>query len=412
MRAEVVSVGTELLLGEIVDTNSAWLSARLADAGYDVFWSGRVGDNLDRVVAALEQALRRSQVVITTGGLGSTDDDLTRTAVARVVGETPFVDETLEAGLRAWCARSSVPFQDIMRQQALRIASAESLPNRVGTAPGWLVRLPDDRFVVTLPGPPREMGAMWEEQALPRLPRLPWHLLRHTFKTCGIGEGKVFEMLGDWVKPSNPSVATYAKRDGVHVRVGARAEGGDAAVRLAAPVLEAVRAILGASVWGENDDELAGRIVEVLRAQGARLATIESLTGGQVAQEITAVSGVSDVYLGGAVAYDPFVKMRLGVDRDIIVRHGVVSEETARAMAEACAGWFGCAYALATTGVAGPSELEGKPPGTVFVAVRGPRGTVVRELRYAARSRAQVQERATFAALTLLWRVATTGSGG
>lgn len=408
MRAEVVSVGTELLLGEIIDTNSAWLSARLADAGYDVYWSSRVGDNFDRVVAALEQALARSEIVITTGGLGSTDDDMTRSAVAHVMGETPFIDADIEAQLRAWFERSKVAYLDIMRHQALRIASAESLPNRVGTAPGWFVRRPDGRVIVTLPGPPREMQAMWAEQALPRMAKPASHLLRHTVKTCGVGEGRVFEMLGDWVKSANPSVATYAKRDGVHVRIGAKADSADAASVLAAPTVEAVRAILGPHVWGENDDELAGRITEVLRVQGACLSSIESITGGQIAREITAVAGVSDVYQGGAVAYDPFVKVRFGVDRDIIASHGVVSEETARAMAEACAAWFSSAYAVATTGVAGPAELEGKCPGTVFLAVRGPKGTVVREARYAARSRAQVQERATFAALSLLWTVATS----
>jgi nicotinamide-nucleotide amidase len=409
MRAEVLSIGTELLLGEIVDTNSAWLSARLADAGWDVYWSGRVGDNLERVVEALELALRRSDIVVTSGGLGSTDDDLTRSAVARIVGEEPAIDPRLEAHLRDWFARANLAWQDLMLKQATRIPSAVSLPNRVGTAPGWLVPV-RDRFIVTLPGPPRELQAMWIEQAEPRLPKAGGFLLRHSFKTWGIGEGRVFELLGALVKPANPSVATYAKRDGVHVRVAAKAANPVEAASLAGPVIEEVRERLAGSVWGEGEDTLVGQICEVLRGRGHRLSTVESITGGLIAHEITSVAGVSDVYAGGAVAYDPAVKVRIGVPSETVERFGVVSEETARAMAEACTAWFETEYAIATTGVAGPTDLEGKPPGTVWMAIRGPGGTAARRLASSSRSRAQIQERSTFAALGQLWRALNEGT--
>ncbi|NDD29414.1 MAG: CinA family nicotinamide mononucleotide deamidase-related protein [Proteobacteria bacterium] len=411
LRAEVVSVGTELLLGETVDTNSAWLSARLADAGYDVYWSSRVGDNLERVVAALERALGRSDIVLTTGGLGSTDDDLTREAVARIAGEPMFVDAVLEADLRRGYRDVGLPFSDLTLRQAQRIASAEALPNRVGTAPGWFVRLPEGRIIATLPGPPRELQAMYDAQLAPRLPSSGSVLHRHTFKTHGLGEGRVFEMLGDWMRSANPSVATYARPDGVHVRIACQASDEASAVARAAPAVDAVRAILGTAVWGVNDDTLAARVAEALRLQGGRLATVESLTGGQVAQIITAVAGVSDVYVGGVVAYDPQVKVRLGVDIDVIGEHGVVSAQTAEAMARACASWFGCTHAVATTGVAGPSPLEDKAPGTAFVAAHSPLGTQVRALRLRAGSRAQVQERAAYAALTLLWEALSPGVG-
>lgn len=408
MRVEILSIGTELLLGEVIDTNSGWLAGRLADAGYDVYWSQRVGDNLARVVAALRQALERSDIVVTSGGLGSTDDDLTRDAVAAVVGETQFIDDVLEERLRDWYARSNVPFQDTINRQAARIPSAVPLDNQVGTAPGWLVRMlaptGGEKFIVTLPGPPRELQAMWTEEAAPRLPPPGSFLLRRTFKTCGVSEAGIFELLRELTTSQNPSVATYAERDGVHVRVAAQATSKSCAESMAAPVLKRVRDVLGTYVWGEDDETLVGRIAESLRQRGQWMSSIESITGGRIATEITAVGGVSDVYRGGLVAYDPAVKQQIGVPKETILLHGVVSEETAVAMAEACARFMRSDYAIATTGVAGPEPLEGKPPGTVYVAVHAPHGTQARLLTYASRSRAQIQERTTFAALSVLWR--------
>jgi|GEM_PF-193379 len=282
-RAELISVGTELLLGEIVDTNSAWLAADLARRGVDVLWSARVGDNQKRIEHLVAQALTRSDLVVLGGGLGPTDDDLTRDAVAAVVGEEQRLDEGLVAWLREYFATTGRPMPERNLQQARVIPSAEVLPNPIGTAPGWLVRTERDgrrRYIVTLPGPPRELKRMWEEQAVPRLPFPTARIFTRTYKTNGLGESLVAERLGDLTKGANPSVATYAKRDGVHVRVAAKGSDLGAAMELARPTLEAVERALAGSVWGVDDDDMATLVLKRLTERGLRLAVAEGASGG------------------------------------------------------------------------------------------------------------------------------------
>jgi nicotinamide-nucleotide amidase len=403
MKAEILAIGTELLLGEIVDTNSAWLAARLADLGVEVWWSVRLGDDLDRVVEALRQALGRCDLVITVGGLGPTDDDITREAVARVIGEEPRVDPALEASLRRYFAERGRTMPEMNLKQAWLVPSAQSLPNPLGTAPGWLVRH-QGRIIVTLPGPPWEMERMWLEEALPRLQLPSATLFRRTFKTWGLGESAVAELLGSWTRCPEPRVATYARLDGIHVRVAARGSTLEEAQARAAPALAAVEAALGPFIWGYDDDTLAGLARQLLMERGATLATLESLTGGMLGQEICAVPGASDVYLGGGVAYSASAKARFGVPSEVLERSGTVAEETARHMARAACRWFGADWGLATTGVAGPAEIEGKPVGTVFVGLQGPGREEVKALSLGPRPRHVVRQRTVYAALALLWR--------
>ncbi|HNQ98998.1 MAG TPA: CinA family nicotinamide mononucleotide deamidase-related protein [Trueperaceae bacterium] len=281
--AEVIAVGTELLLGEVVDTNSARVAADLAEVGVDVYWSQRVGDNQARIVAALDAALDRSDLVVMTGGLGPTDDDLTREAIAALLGEAQTVDPGLEAWLRRRFAANGREMPASNLRQAHVIPSSEILPNPVGTAPGWLVRLTragKERYIVTLPGPPRELERMWLHEALPRLSLPNSKLFVRTFKTIGIGESLVAEMLGELTDQPNPSVATYAKADGVHVRVAAKADDLERAAVLAGPTVEKVAATLGDSVWGTDSDDLPRLVVSALRERGRRLAIAEGGTGG------------------------------------------------------------------------------------------------------------------------------------
>jgi nicotinamide-nucleotide amidase len=408
MTAELLSVGTELLLGEIIDTNSAWLAQDLARRGVDVLWSQRVGDNLGRLTQALQQALQRSDLVVMCGGLGPTSDDLTREALAAVLGETPVVDAGLERELRARFAayRATMPAANL--KQAWLIPSARALPNPLGTAPGWLVetRLAGVRKrVVALPGPPRELTRMWLAEAVPRLELPPAALYTKTLKTHLIGESAVAERLGALTAGANPSVATYAKRDGVHVRVAAKADTPEAARELAASVEQEVRARLHDKLWGEDDDELAGLVLDRLRARGETLATMESLTGGLLGDLLTSVAGASAVYEGGLIAYTKAQKIAFGVSQSLLDTHTSVSAEVAGAMAEAAAKHFSAAYGLATTGVAGPEQLDGKPVGEVHVAVyrHGERST--RSLQLPPLERNWVRERAAFGALSLLWTV-------
>jgi nicotinamide-nucleotide amidase len=286
-RAELLAVGTELLLGEIVDTNSAYLARELAARSVDVYWSQRVGDNRRRIAEAIRAGLGRSELVIVCGGLGPTDDDLTREAIADVLGETPAVDAALERTLRERFARMQRPMPEGNLKQAWLVPSVEALPNPHGTAPGWFARLPGDRgerYVVALPGPPRELMPMWRDEVVPRLAFPAASFVATTVKTFGIGESHVAELLAGLTDRANPSVATYAKRDGVHVRVAAKGSDPGAARSLLDPVVADVRGRLGASVWGLDDDELAELVLAELGRRGDRLVVVDGATGGALAE--------------------------------------------------------------------------------------------------------------------------------
>src|SRR5437899_4149819 len=255
-KAELLSIGTELLLGQIVDTNANYLAGRLALLGIDCLHMQTVGDNLGRAKQAFERALARSDLVVATGGLGPTEDDLTREAIAAALGETPSVDPALEAELRGWFAARNVAMPERNRKQAWLIPSARALPSPNGTAPGWSVEK-DGKRIVAMPGVPREMTPMWENHIEPTLARdgvLRWR----TLKLLGIGESAVEEKLGDLVRSTAPTVATYAKNDGVHVRVADKAATPQEADDRVARMERTIRARLGEYVWGTDDETLPG----------------------------------------------------------------------------------------------------------------------------------------------------------
>ena len=400
MIAELLSVGTELLLGEIVDTNSAWLAQDLARRGVDVLWSQRVGDNRVRLKRAVEEAITRSDLLIMCGGLGPTDDDMSREAVAETLGETPEVDAGLEGELRARFASFGVEMPERNLKQAWLIPSAEALPNPLGTAPGWLVRTErggQEKVIVALPGPPRELKRMWLEEAAGRLELPPAALFTRTFKTQGIGESAVAERLGDLTLAANPSVATYAKRDGVHVRVAAKADTLAEAQRMAEGALERVGEVLRDFVWGFDGDELPSVIRRLLGSRNAKVALMETATGGGLIRSLSVTNAPSPVP-GGVVAWDARMKAAFGVPEPLLNAHPAVSPRVARAMAEAAARLFGADYGLATTEVA---TLEGGSQ-EAYVAVFGPGvgpGDGVKKLRFPRLEPDWVGERLTYAAL-------------
>lgn len=318
--AEIVTVGTELLLGETVDTNGAWLASQLASHGVDVYWSLRVGDNLSRVVEALEVGLARSDLVVTTGGLGPTEDDLTREAIAAVAGETPEVDPELERELRAFFARLDRSMPEGNVKQAWRIPSCEPLANPRGTAPGWLVRVtrPDGpRWIAALPGPPREMTRMVEQELLPRLPLPASRLWSRTLKTGGIGESHVAERIAAWTKDANPSVATYARADGVHVRVAAKAASEADAEAIGRPRADEVEAALAEHVWGRDDERLEDLVIDAAVAADARVAVVEDATGGQLATRLSAADERARAIAGAVVACRVEAKEALGLPTSV-----------------------------------------------------------------------------------------------
>jgi nicotinamide-nucleotide amidase len=405
LNAEILSIGTELLLGEIVDSNASFLAGELANLGINLFWVSQVGDNQRRLEDAIRLALSRSNIVLTTGGLGPTDDDLTREAIAAVLGETPAVDPDLERTLRARFRGMGRAMPEKNLKQAWLIPSGQPLLNPHGTAPGWLVTTPGDRIIASMPGVPIEMRGMWSKQIVPHLAgRADGTLVTETIKTFGSGESAVEQRLGGLVTVANPSVATYAKRDGVQVRVAARATTRQEAQALLDPVVAQVRTILGNDIVGAETDSLASIVGELLRARSFKVATAESVTGGLIASYLTDVPGSSEYVLGGLVAYNEHIKQTFGVPASIIDQHGVVSPETALALAEAARTQFGASIGIGSTGVAGPTEHGGKKPGIAYVAVTGidePRTNEVRRMG----SRETMKHFTALTALDLLRRM-------
>ena len=376
MRAEILSCGTELLLGHITDTNATYLAQSLAALGIDLYFESQVGDNQGRIVETLRRAWERSELIIMTGGLGPTEDDLARESISALLGETMQVDPKLEADLRGMFAtrRAQMPERNI--KQATLIPSARALPNPLGTAPGWWVEK-DGRIIIAMPGVPREMYRMWEREAIPRLSTYTGGLIfTRILRVWGLGESSVEERLDALLHSTNPTIATYAKSDAIDVRITAKAETPGLAEKQVAELEVRARQILGHYVFGTDKDTLQSVVGNLLIARNQWLAVMESLTGGLLSSTITDAPGSSRHFIGGLVTYSPDMKVEMGVPREVIERYGVVSEETARAMAHAVRERLHADYGLGITGVAGPEKQEDKAVGTVYIAIEGPQGVV------------------------------------
>lgn len=405
MRAELISIGTELLLGEIVDTNAQYISSRLPALGIDLYYISKVGDNLERVAEVIGRAWGRSDLVITTGGLGPTEDDLTREAIARVLGEELSVEPEQESRLREFFSRRGVPMPERNVKQAMLIASGRAIPNPRGTAPGWWVER-EGKLIVAMPGPPSEMQPMWEEEVAPELERRhPGSvLITRTLKTAGLGEGHVDELLSPLLKSSNPSIGVYARADGVQLRIAAKASTKEEARRLIEPVEQEMRRILGETVWGADGDTLESAVGDLLRRYGLTLATLESCTGGLLSHTITNVPGSSQYFRGGLVSYATEQKIAWGVRPEVIDEHGVISAECAADMARAARERLETDVGIGITGVAGPDPQDGHPPGTVHIGLDAA-FTAPATISYQfAQGREAVKRRAVTTALGLLRR--------
>ena len=412
--AELIAVGTELLLGEIIDTNSAYLAAELAARSVDVYWSQRVGDNRERIAEAVRSALGRADLVLLCGGLGPTEDDLTREAIADVLAETPTVDDGLERSLRERFGRLGRDMPNGNLKQAWLVPSAEALANPVGTAPGWLARTTRagrERLVAALPGPPRELTTMWREQLVPRLRFPAAAFVACTLKTQGIGESHVAESLAGLTTRPNPSVATYAKRDGVHVRVAAKAADPDAARDLLAPVLAEVERRLAGHVWGRDDDELPALVLARLRARGARLAVVDGASGGALIDRLDEAAGPADeawpltvaviawrddamAVLGAAPAAPASLDLA-AADAATVAAH-LAETGRARCAADLC-------LALAPWRVEATDGTPETATWTTAWAVAGPTGTEARRVTLPDLGHGWRRERVAFTALVALW---------
>ena len=369
MRAEILSVGTEIMLGEITDTNAAWLAGRLPAFGIDLLYVSQVGDNPGRMHEIFERAWGRSDLVIVTGGLGPTEDDITRETVAALLGEPLTVDAEQERIVRAWFEGRGWAFGERNLKQAMLIPSARAIVNPRGTAPGWWVER-DGRVMVLMPGVPPEMYYMWETEVEPELERRADSVLvSRTLKTLGMGEGTVDETLSPLLAGTNPSIGIYARGDGVHARVSEKARTREEAWRLIEPVETEARRLLGPIVWGIDDDTLAGGVGRLLNERGLTVAVMESATGGAIADALTSVDGSAEYVRGSLVTYATETKILMGVPAEVIAAHGVISRETSEAMAQAARARLGADVGLGLTGIAGSETVEGQPPGTMHIAV-------------------------------------------
>jgi len=407
MRAEIVGIGTEILLGQIANTNAQHISQRLADIGVDVVHHQVVGDNVGRIAGAIELALSRADIVILTGGLGPTGDDITREGIAEAFGVKLERQQEIEVFLREKFERLGREMPESNLVQALIPEGARYILPERGTAPGLVIEREGVRLYA-VPGVPAEMREMLEGVILPELVEElgPAGIVSRVLKVVGVPEARVGELLDDLFRSlENPTVAYLASAGEVRVRLTAKAENEEEARRLISPVEEEIRERLGVAVFGADDDELEGVVGELLFERGLTVACAESLTGGALAARMVHVPDASRYFAGGVVAYAEESKRGvLGVSRETLEGPGMVSEDCAREMARGARKLFGAEVGVSTTGVAGPAPLEGHPPGDLWVAVATPDGEEARHLA-APGDREQVRRWAEQVALDLLRRM-------
>jgi nicotinamide-nucleotide amidase len=370
LKAEIMGIGTELLMGELTDTNSSWIASRLPALGIELQWVSIIGDDLLRLTEALKNGMDRSDIIFTTGGLGPTQDDLTREAIAAAFDETPVIQQEVVDKLERYFAARGTPMPQHNLKQANLIPSAKWVVNNNGTAPGWWAER-DGKIIICMPGPPGENHSMWEEQVEPELAKLIEDevTITRNIKTMGMSEGAVDEVISEFFGIENPYLGIYSKADGIHLRVIARAKDSQSAQAMIAPVEQAIHERLGEYVWGYDDETPEQSAGKSLTEKGLTLAVMEMCTGGALTNAITNVSNSSSYLKGGIVAFDGKALSASGVPTADLTQHGVVSQQTANIMAETVRRNLNADLGLAVTGVPGPGEFEGKPLGLAYIAV-------------------------------------------
>ena len=396
--AEILCVGTELLLGDIVNTNAAYLSQRLAELGIHVYRHTVVGDNPERLTHALETAFAQADLVITSGGLGPTYDDLTKETVAAYFGLPTELHEASLAAIRSYFARTGRVMTKNNEKQAMMPRGAHVFPNRYGTAPALAISDGEGRkTAIMLPGPPSELCPLFVEEVLPYLKaRRSSVLVSKNIHIFGMGESAVEAKLKDiMTHAENPTVAPYCKEGEVRLRVTAKADSEEHAAAMCDEMIQRIcETEVGQYVYGIDVGTLEQAVVTFLRKRGLTLACAESCTGGLIAKRITDIAGCSDVFLGGCVTYANEAKIRLlGVREETLARYGAVSEQTAREMAKGVRERLGADIGVSATGIAGPGGgSEEKPVGTVYVGISTAEGEQVRKLSLSAmRSREYIR---------------------
>lgn len=403
LKAEILAVGTELLMGQIANTNAQFLSSRLPLLGIGVFYHQVVGDNRQRLCAAIRLALSRSDLILLTGGLGPTDDDLTREAVAEVLDKPLQPNAAVMAELESYFAKIGRPMSENNRKQAMVISGAVVFPNRWGTAPGMYIAQAG-KHLILLPGPPREMRPMFEEEVVPLLRSLTKGkstIRSRILHLAGIGESSMEMKISDLIRQqSNPTIAPYASEGEVSLRLTAQAENEAEAFRLIEPLEKELRRRLGDYIYGVDGETLASAVGRRLAERKETVSVAESCTGGLLGAAFTEIPGSSSYFMGGFLTYSNQAKEKqLGVPAEILRSVGAVSPECAQAMAEGCRQRSGTDWAVSVTGIAGPGGgSREKPVGLVYIGISNGYQTHVEECHFQG-DRGQVRLRSVKAAL-------------
>lgn len=405
MVVELISVGTEILLGNIVNTNAAYLAEKCAALGLSCYYQDVVGDNEERLCETIRTALSRADILLISGGLGPTQDDLTKEAAAKVLEKPLVLHERSKAAIQEYFSARGLEITDNNWKQAMVPEGSIVLDNPNGTAPGIIIEK-DGKYVVLMPGPPGELMPMFEASVIPYLGRLQDAVIfSQTVKICGVGESKAETMVKDLIDAqTNPTIATYAKTGEVHLRVTARGADEKEARKLVKPVVKELKGRFESHVYTTEDAvTLEKAVVDLLLANKLTVSTVESCTGGLVAARLINVPGVSEVFKAGYITYSNKAKRRLlGIKKNLLLKHGAVSREIAEAMAKGAAVLSKADVTVSVTGIAGPDGgTQEKPVGLVYIGCDVCGTVTVKECRFQG-SRAKIRESAVSSALALM----------
>lgn len=386
---ELISVGTEILLGDILNTDAQYLSIELAKLGISVIHQSTVGDNRERLLAQLDEAAKRSDIIILSGGLGPTPDDLTKEVCCEFFGKEMFLHEPTVEKIKKYFSSKGIEMAQNNLKQAMLPKDCVIFPNDNGTAPGMTIEK-DGVHILVLPGPPRELKPMFQNCAVPYLMQFSDRIIvSHNIRTFGIGESSMAEKVNDLFDAQNPTVAPYAKDGEALLRVTAMAKTKEDAESLCKPIIEEIKKRLDAYVYGVDYNCIEEAVVGMLKEHHLKVATAESCTGGLIAKRITDVPGASEVFECGIISYANGIKHKvLGVSEDDLNKYGAVSEPVAKQMAQGALKVSGADIAVSVTGIAGPdSDSTGKPVGLVYIGLADKENVWVREIRTSRRDR-------------------------
>ena len=386
---ELISVGTEILLGDILNTDAQYLSIELAKLGISVIHQSTVGDNRERLLAQLDEAAKRSDIIILSGGLGPTPDDLTKEVCCEFFGKEMFLHEPTVEKIKKYFSSKGIEMAQNNLKQAMLPKDCVIFPNDNGTAPGMAIEK-DGVHILVLPGPPRELKPMFQNCAVPYLMQFSDRIIvSHNIRTFGIGESSMAERVNDLFDAQNPTVAPYAKDGEALLRVTAMAKTKEDAESLCKPIIEEIKKRLDAYVYGVDYNCIEEAVVGMLKEHHLKVATAESCTGGLIAKRITDVPGASEVFECGIISYANGIKHKvLGVSEDDLNKYGAVSEPVAKQMAQGALKVSGADIAVSVTGIAGPdSDSTGKPVGLVYIGLADKENVWVREIRTSRRDR-------------------------